>query len=165
MLGSMENLKVLDLYAGTGALGIEALSRGASQAVFVEVSSSALQCIRANLSDLLLEAKSSVVPKAVEQAQRELAKWAPYDLVFCDPPWSKIAETWRILSALSAENLLSPGGRLVLEHPAKAEVSVGIWGSLQLTNVRAWGDSAVTILENTVTTQKPEHPTTGDNLS
>jgi 16S rRNA (guanine966-N2)-methyltransferase len=165
ILGSIENLNVLDLYAGTGALGIEALSRGASRAVFVEASALALQCIRANLSDLKLEGQSCVVSKAVERAEREVSKWAPYDLVFCDPPWSKIDDTWRVLSDMNIENLLSPGGRLVLEHPAKAEMRVGNWGDLRVGGVRVWGDSAVTILEKAATDPMPEHPTTDDNLS
>jgi 16S rRNA (guanine966-N2)-methyltransferase len=165
MLGSMEDLNILDLYAGTGALGIEALSRGASQAVFVEASAMALQCIRTNLSDLALEGQSCVVPKVVERAGREIAKWAPYDLAFCDPPWAKIDVTWRILGGIKIEDLLVPGGRLVLEHPAKADIHVGNWGNLRVSNVRAWGDSAVTILEKTAMRQMPEHPTTDDNLS
>ncbi len=150
MLGSMENLKVLDLYAGTGALGIEALSRGANHAVFVEASAVALQCIRVNLSDLMLEGQSYVVSRLVEQSEREIAKWAPYDLAFCDPPWSKIDNAWRILSGINIEALLVPGGRLVLEHPAKAETQDGNWRSLRVANVRAWGDSGVTILEKYV---------------
>ena len=165
ILGSAEDLNVLDLYAGTGALGIEALSRGASQAVFVEASASALQCIRANLSELSLEGQSHVVPKVVERAKREITKWAPYNLAFCDPPWSKIVDTCRILRDINVDELLLPGGRLVLEHPAKAEVVVGSWGNLWVADVRAWGDSAVTILEKTATTPMPEHPTTDDSLS
>jgi 16S rRNA (guanine966-N2)-methyltransferase len=147
ILGPMENLNVLDLYAGTGALGIEALSRGASQAVFVEASAAALQCIRANLSDLLLESQSHVVPKVMERAKREITKWAPYNLAFCDPPWSRIDETCRILRGMNVDDLLVPGGRLVLEHPAKIEAVVGNWGNLWVADVRAWGDSGVTILE------------------
>jgi len=133
--------------------------------VFVESSAAALQCIRANLLELSLEGQSHVVPKVVERAKREITKWAPYNLAFCDPPWSKIVDTCRILRDINVDELLLPGGRLVLEHPAKAEVVVGSWGNLWVADVRAWGDSAVTILEKTATTPMPEHPTTDDSLS
>ena len=147
ILGSIDNLKVLDLYAGTGAFGIEALSRGAKQAVFVEKSRPALQCLRDNLSRLGLEGRSKVFAQFVERAQRNISISAPFDLVFCDPPWTGIEAAWNFLANMQLASLLSPGGRLVLEHPAEAAVSPGRFSPLATTNVRAWGDSAVTILD------------------
>ena len=155
MLGSMENLNVLDLYAGTGALGIEALSRGASQAVFVEASPPALQCIRGNLSSLALEGRAHVLSNFVERAERGITSWAPYDLAFCDPPWSRITGAWKILATMNLDKLLLPSGRLVLEHPANSEVELSQWRQMCVAGTRAWGDSGVTILQKSILTQNP----------
>ncbi len=110
MLGSMRSLNVLDLYAGTGALGIEALSRGASHALFVEAGSDAVRCIKQNLYSLKLKDRASVVHKRVERAKHEIALRAPYDVVLCDPPWSRIDAVWKFLAALNVGELLTPAG-------------------------------------------------------
>ncbi len=155
MLGSMENLNVLDLYAGTGALGIEALSRGARQAVFVEASRHASDCIRRNLSDLTLEGRSHLLSRFVERAEHEMSRWAPYDLAFCDPPWSRIADAWKVLAGMNIAKLLTSGGRLVFEHPANSLVELGRWGQMDVASIRAWGDSAVTILKKITGNHNP----------
>jgi 16S rRNA (guanine(966)-N(2))-methyltransferase RsmD len=77
VLGDVHGCNVLDLYAGTGALGIEALSRGASRAVFVENASDAIRCLRNNLSTLGLANRSVLVCRPVERARDELVKMAP----------------------------------------------------------------------------------------
>ena len=173
MLGSMADLCVLDLYAGTGALGIEALSRGARQAAFVEASVHACRCIRENLSNLTLESRSRVVHALVERAKRDVTELAPYDLVFCDPPWSGIDTQWEFLARMNISELLLPRGRLVLEHPATTNLDLGLWGQLEFGCTRFWGDSAVTILKKADVRDDrqlpkdgcPEHPTTNDNPS
>jgi 16S rRNA (guanine966-N2)-methyltransferase len=77
--------RVLDLYAGAGSFGIEALSRGAASAVFVESGREALAVLRSNLADLDLLEVATVVARRVEAALDDLA--GPFDVVFCDPPW------------------------------------------------------------------------------
>jgi 16S rRNA (guanine966-N2)-methyltransferase len=154
MLGSMRSLNVLDLYAGTGALGIEALSRGASHALFVEVSGDAVRCIKQNLCRLNLTDRASVVHKRVERAKRQIALGVPYDVLFCDPPWSRIDAVWKFLATLNVGELLSPAGRLVLEHPANRSPGRNNWAQMTLICVRAWGDSAITILESAATAPK-----------
>lgn len=81
-LGVIDDAKVLDLFAGTGALGIEALSRGAAFATFVERSRPAVEAVRTNLAGCRFEARSRVIP--ADQANVELAG---YDLVLADPPY------------------------------------------------------------------------------
>ena len=90
ILGDVSEHKVLDLYAGSGALGIEALSRGASAAVFVEASRPALICLRDNLTTLGLTRVATTLGRRAEGAELELGRHGPFDLVLCDPPWRDV---------------------------------------------------------------------------
>jgi 16S rRNA (guanine966-N2)-methyltransferase len=139
ILGDVSGLRVLDLYAGTGALGIEALSRGASSASFVERARPALVCLRENLGSLRLESRATVLAVDVRRALRSLG--AEFDLVFADPPW---AEVGAALEALSESPLrLARGARLVFEQSARDE-PVAVVGGLSLVTSRTWGDTRVT---------------------
>src|SRR5438270_10350007 len=98
---------VLDLYAGTGALGIEALSRGASSAVFVERDHAALAALRRNLRDLQLDGRSTVIGADVCTALRRLvASNVRFCWVFLDPPYAK--EIDGVVAELSGRDLLTP---------------------------------------------------------
>jgi 16S rRNA (guanine966-N2)-methyltransferase len=109
--------RVLDLFAGSGALGIEALSRGALQACFVEHSPPALRCLRQNLDALDLTARGRVLAAHVNQGIRILEEArAPFDWIFADPPYSLEPEAWIGRAARSGPGgLLARGGGLVLE--------------------------------------------------
>ena len=155
ILGSLEGLKILDLYAGTGALGIEALSRGAAQAAFVESGHHALECLVENLSTLSLLQCTSVFRCPVERVGSDLMTLAPFDVVFCDPPWSNAHAAWQLLNKMKAANWLPSGGRLVLEHPAHGGPAAPPISNLDIVCTRAWGDSAVTILRRPATVQQP----------
>ncbi len=155
MLGTVEALNVLDLYAGTGALGIEALSRGAARAVFVESAAEALTCLVANLTSLQLTQRASVVRRPVERVQAELAALGPFDLVFCDPPWRKVESVWSLLARWDWQSCLSPGGVLVLEHPATREIVTSLSAHLELGRTRAWGDSAINLRRMNATGEQP----------
>jgi len=139
--GDMEGAAVLDLYAGTGTLGIEALSRGAEHVVFVEHSAAAAAVLRRNLVGLDLEGRSRVVRADARAALRRLAREGRrFDLVLADPPYGApgIAET---LAMLSGDELLRPGGTLVVErsrrHPVAALPGLGEVAS------RRYGDTVV----------------------
>jgi 16S rRNA (guanine966-N2)-methyltransferase len=85
---ALEGAVVLDLYAGTGAAGIEALSRGAERAMFVDRAPASVNAIKRNLSATKLSDRGEVVPSSVARfVGRDDAPGAPYDLVFCDPPY------------------------------------------------------------------------------
>ena len=83
-LGSFEDLKVADLYAGSGALGLEALSRGAALACFVEQDQRAVAAIRANVASLAAADRARIIAGAIESARADQT----YDLVFADPPYA-----------------------------------------------------------------------------
>lgn len=145
ILGEMTQRRVLDLYAGTGALGIEALSRGAEHATFVECHAAALSALRRNLSALELTEQATVVPNRVERARARVAQGAPYDLVFCDPPWHELPVTLGHTFALLTPELLTPEATVVMEHPARQPLGPADTGCLQVVLTRRWGDTQVTL--------------------
>lgn len=146
VLADVQGARVLDLYAGSGALGIEALSRGAQSAVFVESGRPALAVLRENLAKLELSRESHVIPARVEAAGSQLAARAPYDLVLCDPPWKDVSSALAALEALARAGLLAAGARVALEHSAKDKLEPSPPSPLEILDTRRWGDTAVTFL-------------------
>jgi 16S rRNA (guanine966-N2)-methyltransferase len=148
ILGDVTETRVLDLYAGSGALGIEALSRGARLAVFVEAARPALACLRENLTKLGLDDAATVLPQRVEAAAAHLHKYGPFELVLCDPPWRDVKLARQQLEALAKAGLFAPTARIVLEHAAK-DPPPALEGTnlLRVCDERRWGDTAVTLFE------------------
>ena len=146
ILGDVQGASVLDLYAGSGALGIEALSRGAARAVFVEAARPALACLRENLNKLGLEREAHVISSRVQAARASLSAHAPYDLVLCDPPWRDVGAALVELSALAKAGLFAATARIALEHSAKEPLALEPGSSLVILDMRRWGDTAVTFL-------------------
>lgn len=136
---------VLDLFAGSGSLAIEALSRGATQAILVDHHPLALTCIRQNLEKTGLVAKTRVLGMSVTQALRLLAKEGKvFDLVFMDPPYDKglVATT---LQELVKRGLVRCGALVVVEHIFKEEVPTTI-ANLPCIREETYGDTIVTFL-------------------
>src|SRR5262245_38060022 len=106
-LGDVAGAVVLDLYAGTGALGIEALSRGAERAVFVESARPALVALRDNLAATDLSAASRVIALPVARATVEIARQGPFDLVLVDPPYAALGEVPGVIEDLVAAGALA----------------------------------------------------------
>jgi 16S rRNA (guanine966-N2)-methyltransferase len=140
-LGDVRGARTLDLYAGTGALGVEALSRGAAHATFVESARPALAALRANLTTLAIEGSTRVVALPVARAIAALT--GPFDLIFADPPYAALAEVPVALAALRAA--IAPGARLVVEH-ASRDPAPEIAGFTPRPS-RTYGDTAVTIYD------------------
>jgi 16S rRNA (guanine966-N2)-methyltransferase len=142
--GALEGARVLDLYAGTGALALEALSRGASTAVLVESAREALTALRANVTALGLEDRARVVAGDVAKAIRRLPDAGPFDLVFADPPWAMVDEGHgaAVLSALARSAGIATDGRVVLEHSART-APFDVDGLVRL-ETRKYGDTALT---------------------
>lgn len=115
--------RVLDLFAGTGAVGIEALSRGAARAVFVEHDREALRALRANLAALRVSRERArvVAGDALAALATLGVTEAPFDLVFLDPPYED-ARVQRALETLARGALLSAGAAIVVQHFAKTPV-------------------------------------------
>jgi 16S rRNA (guanine966-N2)-methyltransferase len=112
---------VLDLFAGTGALGLEALSRGAARGVFCERAAPALVALRANVAALGVGARSRVVRIEAERLLAdEEERRARYDLVLVDPPYAALPEVTGVLDRLLA-GIVPAGGRLVIESAAGTE--------------------------------------------
>ncbi len=149
VLADVAGAKVLDLYAGSGALAFEALSRGAASAVLVERDRAALGCIREN-ADALGAENVVVVPLALPRALAAAIEQGPFDLVFCDPPWADLEQACATLGALVRKAGLSGETRIVLEHAAR-DPQPAVSG-LVLVDHRTWGDTAVAFLSPAETT-------------
>ena len=142
ILGPLGGGAVLDLYAGTGALGIEALSRGAARAVFVENDGWAATSLRANLDALgLAEPEAELRRADVLAALRDARERAEtYDLVLCDPPYRLAADLGRTLSDLLPP-LLADGARVVTESDRRTPLDL----DLPLSDERRYGDTLIRI--------------------
>lgn len=133
----------LDLYAGSGAVGIEALSRGASEAIFVENAESALRAIRANLSSLGIRGGYALEARSVAAALKRLADGGrAVNVAFLDPPYGEISEYESTLNLLGGEcrNLLAPDAVVIAEHLKKLELAES-YGALRRYRALKQGDS------------------------
>ena len=137
----MDGLRVLDLYAGTGALALEALSRGAAAAVLVESDPRAAAVIVRNAATLGYEGRCRLLRAAVPLALRDL-RGERFDLVFSDPPYA-LRAAQATLDALLANGLLSPGARVVLETDRREPVPAA--PPLALSGDRRYGDTRVLV--------------------
>lgn len=141
-LGPLDGVRVLDLYAGSGALGIEALSRGAAYATFVESDRRAADAIRTNLAALGAH-DATVTVTRVERFDASRLRDAPVSLLFADPPYRiDAAEFSQVLETLADGGALESGALIVYEHGTKTQPS---WPSgFSETGVRRYGDTEVT---------------------
>ena len=123
---ALEDANVLDLYAGTGAAGIEALSRGATTAVFVDRSPAAVNAIKRNLATTKLELRAEVQPFAAARfVARDDRPGAPYDLVICDPPYDLgPPELDEVMAALAGGWLRDDTWTVVLTRGHKSSMCV-----------------------------------------
>jgi 16S rRNA (guanine966-N2)-methyltransferase len=139
ILGPLDGLRVLDLFAGSGALGIEALSRGAAEATFVDSSAAAADAIRRNLAALRIDGEIRRQP-AIAFLRQALETRRQYDLMFLDPPYRDAASLGRSLgSALTP--VLAPGARVVAESDRRAPLQLDI----TLLDERRYGDTLIRI--------------------
>ena len=132
--------RVLDLFAGSGALSIEALSRGAESATLVDSDRNANRIQKKNLETLGFSGQAEVMLRDWKQAAAQLtAEGRRYDLVFLDPPY-RMTDLHDVFEAL--EGLVADDGLVILEHEAKAAVTVG--EAFEETDRRQWGYCGVT---------------------
>jgi 16S rRNA (guanine966-N2)-methyltransferase len=118
--GGLDGAAVLDLYAGSGAVGLEALSRGASDVLFVESDNRAAQVIRQNIAAVGLPG-ARLVTDRVERVVSRGPGGPPRDFVFADPPYAvSDAELGRVLAGLTEQGWLAPGALIVLERSTRS---------------------------------------------
>jgi len=140
----LRGARVLDLFSGSGSLGIEALSRQAASVTFVERSDGSLRALRRNLETCGFREQARVIRLSVLQALRRLHRHREqFDGVLADPPYEA---GWvdRVLRALAANPVVRPGGWVVVEHSVR-EPPAPRYGDLRLTHVRRYGKTAVTL--------------------
>jgi 16S rRNA (guanine966-N2)-methyltransferase len=142
---AVESSRFLDLYSGTGAVGIEALSRGAEEAVFVENHIPAVKLIRTNLASLKIQKGAEVISSDVAAALQKLAKWPrqPFDFVFLDPPYDLEREYETSLSALANSKLISSDSIVIAEHRKTLDLEES-FGELKRYRVLKRGDATLT---------------------
>ena len=137
--------RVLDLYAGSGALGFEALSRGASRVVFVEMARPALTAIRENAEALSLADAVEVLALRVDRALTK-DELGVFDLVLLDPPYADVKEKAFAEILAGAAKRVADGGILVLEHASDDEPSVP---GLEVDRRRRHGDTTLSLFRRT----------------
>ncbi len=135
--------RVLDLYSGTGAMGIEALSRGAEHCDFVEADARAADVVRENLRRTRLAERGTVLPLPVARAVSRLQ--GPYDLVVADPPYEYDRAEAEITAVVDA-GLLAAEGTVVVEHSSRHHWPETLGGLVRSFN-RRYGDTNVSIYE------------------
>jgi 16S rRNA (guanine966-N2)-methyltransferase len=144
---NVSGARFLDLFAGTGAIGIEALSRGAKEVVFIENHAPAAKLIRRNLDSL--DIRSGFTVMAVEAlrglavlASRKPPSGPSFDCIFLDPPYAAAEEYARVLEFLGSAELLAPGGIVVAEHRRNFDLCEEA-GALKRFRVLKQGDAAL----------------------
>jgi 16S rRNA (guanine966-N2)-methyltransferase len=140
---SIEGSVWLDLFAGTGAIGIEALSRGARSVYFVEAAGLAAKTIRKNLQTLEIAEGVEVIEREVSNALRMLDSQAvACDFVFLDPPYRKMGEYEQVMGFLSQSQLLSPQSVVIAEHDKRFDPG-NEFGALRRYRTLRQGDAVL----------------------
>lgn len=142
----VEGSKVLDLFAGSGSLSFEALSRGAAEAVLVENHRAALDAIKKNIRELSASERVRLISEDVTKGISMAARFGPFDLVFADPPY---AEEWemKLLGDTDWPGLLAPEGLFLLEwgkQKSKIEAVPDQTEHLEKIREKVYGDSVLT---------------------
>jgi len=140
--GRVEETKVLDLFAGSGAMGLEALSRGAAHATFVESDREACRAINRNLDKLGLEGATVLCQDALTALRADVRSGTRYDLVLVDPPYRRFSSLQNALIEHLPE-ILAPGGLLLVETAAKEEPEL----PLEKRTSRRYGAARLTLFE------------------
>jgi 16S rRNA (guanine966-N2)-methyltransferase len=144
---NVSGARFLDLFAGTGAIGIEALSRGATEIVFIENHGPAAKLIRRNLDSLDIRSGFTVLPMDVLRGLEMLVTRlkgtnAGFHYIFLDPPYAAAEDYARVLEFLGAADLLASGGHVVAEHRRSFELPVEA-GALRRMRILRQGDASL----------------------
>jgi 16S rRNA (guanine(966)-N(2))-methyltransferase RsmD len=140
----VEGSRFLDLFAGTGAIGIEAISRGAISAVFVENHPAAVRLIRENLASLEIKVEARIIASSVNPALEELQKErAPvFDFIFLDPPYANEKNYDATLRSLENSSLIAESAIVIAEHHKSFELPASL-GQFERVRILRQGDAAL----------------------
>lgn len=147
ILGSIQDFRVLDLFSGTGAIALEALSRGAQQATCVEKDRKALAALKDNAARLQVGSHLSIVPQDVHRFCRQNPPLL-FDLIFADPPWAE-AHPFVEAHGKSLSRWLSDSGYLILERDRKDTPPPELVG-LKGPDLRTYGDTLLAIYRKNI---------------
>jgi 16S rRNA (guanine(966)-N(2))-methyltransferase RsmD len=143
--------RVLDLYAGTGAIGIEAISRGAAHVTCVESDIEALKLLRQNMLDCGIGPHITVYAHTVKQFLTRPEQWeGPYDIVFADPPYALVHDLESLLTQTVTERLLTADSWLIVEHAEKTLLPVSLGSAAYVRRYR-YGDTALSLYSSSGT--------------
>lgn len=147
------NSRFLDLYAGTGAVGIEAVSRGAAHVTSVESNRDALKLLRQNLELCHIGAEIIVQGLTVRQFLNQPDQWnGPYDILFADPPYAEAAQLPSLLAESTTDDLFATDSWLVIEHAAKTAFPLSV-GCTEFLRRYRYGDTALSLYARPRTVQ------------
>ncbi len=132
----IKNAQVLDAFAGSGSVGIEAMSRGAAHATFIERDRHASDALLANITLLGIDAQTTPIHGTVESYVKSAAKH--FDIIFVDPPYDDL----QLSTAFALTKLLQPNGLMVLSYPGRGETPTGTNGVVVVDN-RSYGTAAL----------------------
>lgn len=141
-IGSVENFNVIDVFAGTGSLGFEALSRGASKAYFIENHPTIIRCIISSIENLQFGERARVIKRRLPEGLKTLKFSETFDLVFCDPPYDKNLVNVT-LNALIDQGVITADTLTIVEHSPREAVTVE---RLSLTKQRQYGQTFISYL-------------------
>ena len=140
---AVEESLFVDLYAGTGAIGIEAVSRGAREVIFVESHEKTADLIRENLAALKISTGTEVIEdKVLRGLQRIATRHLMADFIFLDPPYDAVEEHATTLEFLDASHLIAPAGIVIVEHRRKMALP-DRFERLERTRIVEQGDKAL----------------------
>ena len=137
--------QVLDLFAGTGNLGLESWSRGAEHVVFTDMSRESLRLVSSNIAKCRAEgATETILGDACQLIERLYKKGARFDFVFADPPYNK-GLVQRVISALAEHGLLNDGGYLIAEHSAHDDLGT-LPRCFELVRCETYGETKISFI-------------------
>lgn len=137
---------VLDLFAGTGALGLEALSRGAERAIFVDLSKASCDIVRANVEAARMKEKTQIIRRDARSALKAFSeRQLQFDLIFLDPPYFENL-LFPVMESISKHGLLAEEGILIAEHAGKDSLPESV-GSLVRFRELKYGDTKIALYE------------------
>ena len=141
----LSNSRFLDLYAGTGAVGIEAVSRGAEHVTFVESNRDAIRLLQQNLELCRIADGPAVLTQTIQQFLNHPDQWrGPYDIIFADPPYAETSELSSLLAEPRTDDLFGLDSWLVVEHAAKTTLPLSL-GCTQFLRRYRYGDTALSL--------------------